>query len=184
MWTVAEINIKGDKAIDYMVIDTTIRKLINKLGKNTNWTFYRFSENKIEDKISSHGIQFKIENITISRVKKIIEKDSIIIKLMENAYIQEINYYEKVSISDPIWPLTMRKNWPFFANGFCKMLLGLIGYYVQEYEINLYENIGTIIDKYKMVDKSISILYNNWSSHAFFHHISAVFGYEKSHIIF
>jgi len=184
MWTVVEIHIKGDKSIDLMIIDKTIRQLINQYGPNTNWTFYRFAENKINDINSSHGIQFKIENVTIHKIKKQIDKNNTINQLSENGYIQEINYYEKISIADPVWPLEMRQNWHFLANGFCKFILGLIQYHIITNKVNLSNNIEDRICEYKEINKEISKLYNNWSNHAFFHHISAIFGYEKTHIIF
>ena len=81
--------------------------------------------------------------------------------------------------SDPSWPSSVQKSWPYFIMGASQMWLSLITEIIAEIpaaktplSLDEYEEF------YKEVNATITSLWENNGRHAFLHHLNALFGYE------
>ena len=81
--------------------------------------------------------------------------------------------------SDPNWPSSIQKSWPYFIMGVSQMWLKLIAETVADMPAGdaplalvEYEEF------YKEVNAAITSLWENNGRHAFLHHLNALFGYE------
>jgi hypothetical protein len=81
--------------------------------------------------------------------------------------------------SDGNWAPPIRKSWPFFIMGVCRMWLALI----DEIKNSIPEEQKTTSLKktllsYSKVNQAISGLWRDQGSHSLLHHLNALFGYE------
>ena len=81
--------------------------------------------------------------------------------------------------SDPSWPSSVQKSWPYFIMGASQMWLSLITEIIAEIpaaktplSLDEYEEF------YKEVNTTITSLWANDGRHAFLHHLNALFGYK------
>ena len=81
--------------------------------------------------------------------------------------------------SDPSWPSSVQKSWPYFIMGASQMWLNLITETIAEIpaaktplSLDEYEEF------YKEVNATITSLWENNGRHAFLHHLNALFGYK------
>ena len=116
--------------------------------------------------------------------------------LSSNALLTEMVYSERIieagydnpdriarprieDTSDPKWPLSIQKSWPYYIKGVSQMWLNLISEIVADMpsdgsplSVNEYEEF------YKEVNTTIISLWERDGRHAFLHHLNALFGYE------
>ena len=81
--------------------------------------------------------------------------------------------------SDPSWPSSVQKSWPYFIMGASQMWLNLITETITEMQaaktplsLDEYEEF------YKEVNVAITSVWETEGRHAFLHHLNALFGYE------
>jgi hypothetical protein len=84
--------------------------------------------------------------------------------------------------SDESWPIELQNSWPFFIQGVSEMLLELIAQIKNQITderqtIHSSAPIASIEKYYLNIEERLLTLWNTTGSHAFFHHINALFGY-------
>jgi len=79
--------------------------------------------------------------------------------------------------SDRRWPIEIQMSWLHFIMGVSEMLLALIDNIKEESSPNLSEPINLIESYYLKIHKRLSEIWHIHGSHAFLHHINALFGY-------
>ena len=81
--------------------------------------------------------------------------------------------------SDPNWPLSIQKNWPYFIMGVSRMWLNLISDAIAGMpDSGSRPSLQEIELQYKKANAAVSELWQNEGQHAFLHHLSALFGYR------
>lgn len=75
--------------------------------------------------------------------------------------------------SDPAWPKSIQKNWPWYIQGVSEMWLALVNDLAQKFTNDSLEAEG-----YLMVQKSLNHLWAHNARHAFLHHLNAVYAYQ------
>jgi hypothetical protein len=79
--------------------------------------------------------------------------------------------------SDPSWPPAIQLEWPKFIMGASRMWLGLVQSEAAKHaELELHE-------RYQAVETTLDELWFEQANHAFFHHLSALFGYQPVRVI-
>ncbi len=165
--------------MDLFLIDTAFRDIIEK-HKPELWRFHRrsgkdsvghqlsllvYTDKKISEKIhselSNHNAVAILANDIHPKIKSFIYEE------MEPGI-------EKTS--DVNWTMSLQKSWPYFACGACQMILGLFPD-PPEYWDNQ-KKIFFTSQHYEGVDKvPMKEFFSDNASHAFIHHLSALFGY-------
>lgn len=92
----------------------------------------------------------------------------------------EANNFNKEIISDvENWPKEIQKSWPPYIKGVCEMFINLITEVKKNTPNQLDKNnVKQIEEYYKEISKKIAALWFKYGSHAFLHHLGAIFGYE------
>lgn len=84
---------------------------------------------------------------------------------------------DPAATSDPVWPPAIQREWPQFIMGASRMWLGLVQDEAAKHaELGLYE-------RYQAVESALDALWFQQANHAFFHHLSALFGYKPVRVI-
>jgi len=77
------------------------------------------------------------------------------------------------------WLEELKQSWPYYINGCSEMFLCLIEYLRDAAQADINENNISEIEKlYKEINNRLIFIWQKNGSHAFFHHINAIFGYE------
>ena len=81
--------------------------------------------------------------------------------------------------SDPAWPSSVQKSWPYFIMGVSQMWLNLITETIAEIPaVKTSLSLDEYEELYREVNATITSLWENNGRHAFLHHLNALFGYE------
>jgi hypothetical protein len=81
--------------------------------------------------------------------------------------------------SDPSWPSSVQKSWPYFIMGASQMWLNLITETVADMPTaDTALSLDEYEEFYKEVNDAITSLWGNDGRHAFLHHLNALFGYK------
>lgn len=84
---------------------------------------------------------------------------------------------DRAATSDPSWSPVIQREWPKFIMGASRMWLGLVQSEAARHpRLDLYS-------RYRKVEQSLDELWYNEGNHAFFHHLSALFGYRPLRVI-
>ncbi len=84
---------------------------------------------------------------------------------------------DPAATSDRVWPLAVQREWPKFIMGASRMWLGLVQAEAAKHpELDLHP-------RYQRVEQALDELWFNQGNHAFFHHLSALFGYKPVRIL-
>ena len=192
-WYRINFKIKWDRKppanfhIDLMIIDLLINPAVNKFkekfGDNL-WTFHRAAASNdpdghtllfnfyTEPKTAEKVFEFIKSNGNYSLIKKYLELDP---KLTITG--TEKNSFKKETISDvDNWPLEIQKSWPYYIKGSCEMFL----IFIEEVKNNNnFQYKREEAEKfYVKIQNAISEKWFKYGSHAFLHHLDAIFGYE------
>lgn len=84
---------------------------------------------------------------------------------------------DPAATSDPSWPPEIQREWPKFVMGASRMWLGLVR---SEAEKNSDPDLHA---RYRAAEDSLDELWFREANHAFFHHLSALFGYKPVRVI-
>jgi len=124
---------------------------------------------------------------TAQQIYDALQSNPILIDTLSAGVINDIVYDNPANIkwpniddtSDKKWPLSIRKTWPYYINGVSQMWLNLVAEIadrdLQADHPALIEGIDSF---YRQVDETVTKLWQENGSHAFLHHLNAVFGYE------
>jgi hypothetical protein len=81
--------------------------------------------------------------------------------------------------SDPSWPSSVQKSWPYFIMGASQRWLNLIAETVADMPTaDTALSLDEYEEFYKEVNATITSLWANDGRHAFLHHLNALFGYK------
>lgn len=86
--------------------------------------------------------------------------------------------------SDASWTQPVQDSWPYYIMGVSEMWLRLVDEIarrdIANYEIDNYED---ILAFYFDVNKTVTGIWRNEGSHAFLHHLNALFGYQETIVV-
>jgi hypothetical protein len=79
--------------------------------------------------------------------------------------------------SDSQWPPALQKAWPYYIMGVSAMWLKLLDEFAKPF-VGQPDDLDTLLAHYVTVHQKVVTTWEENGQHAFFHHISAIFGYE------
>lgn len=171
--------------LDLFVVDTLFREIL--LSHREKIGLWRFHRRAIKDK-SGHQLTLLCDMTKEDSelINDVIKKSSTLKILNDNGYLREFLYEEGgkniENSSDKNWPIEIQKSWPYFIDGVSKMLLEMIEVIRSSVAdvLGLHpplEDQNDIEKLYIKVNERLISLWQSGGSHAFFHHINALFGY-------
>jgi hypothetical protein len=114
-----------------------------------------------------------------------IERAPLVNRLRADGHLRELRVDEAkagrgtdpAATSDPGWPIVIQQQWPEFIMGASRMWLGLI-----REEASGLDHLD-VYERYAQVEVRLDGLWFKEGNHAFFHHLSALFGYKPLRVI-
>lgn len=86
---------------------------------------------------------------------------------------------DRAGTSDANWSPALQRAWPYFIMGVSETWVALIGEHLPEPAAGVaQEPVDAMIERYRTAAGRITALWRDEGGHAFFHHLSALFGYE------
>lgn len=167
--------------IDIFLIDKLFRDILAKHRDDLElWRFHR----RADDDDAGHQLSllgYTEENISKS-IEEIISKHESIKILLDNNLLKEnlkVELDARIeATSDGSWPIELQRSWPYFIMGVSEMILDLIGQLKSaEIQIEDKTEISDVKKYYIGLNERLTAVWHNEGSHAFFHHINALFGY-------
>ena len=173
-----------DSYLDAMIADQVLAGPIAREGHRIPlWRFHR----RWPDDATGH--QFSLILFAPSEVaQRLIEQvlaDPLLDELQEDGHLTEIRVdhpdqrrgADMAATSDPSWPAAIQREWPKFIMGASRMWLGLVQSEASQHpELALHA-------RYQAVETALDRLWFKQANHAFFHHLSALFGYKPMRVI-
>ena len=136
-------------------------------GHQFSFIFYATAENaaKIFQQINSNPLSAQLIN------EKIVAK----IQFDKPARPKRPNIEDT---SDKNWSLAIQKSWPYYIMGVSILWLDLLNQETAQENLDTSKAIKLQQVQYQKINEEITQQWKSQGKHAFFHHISAVFGYE------
>jgi hypothetical protein len=191
-WWYARFRIKWPEGqepfwhIDLLLANGLIAPILHKFGSEiTLWRFHRRAMRDDE----GHQFSFIIYTTpdTAGQIFGALKSDIMLRKLKRAGFITRDIYDDTNTImssdiaatSDASWAPVIKKTWPFFIMGSCRMWLSL----VQEIAGDVPDQkkslpLRQLIAHYGQVDETVKALWREQGCHSLLHHLNALFGYE------
>ena len=171
--------------LDIYIVDSLFREILSIHREELD--LWRFHRRAAKDN-SGHQLTLLcyVEKDNFKLINHTIQNSRVLRILKNNGDLKEYFYHEggnKVeSSSDGNWSIEIQKSWPYFICGVSEMLLQMIDIVRTDISNNLglqqpIEESNDIERLYLKVNERLIGLWQNEGSHAFFHHINALFGY-------
>lgn len=91
---------------------------------------------------------------------------------------------EIADTSDPTWPSSLQQSWPYFIMGVSVMYLDLAQQELDQQRLRQMSSAKARLNEYQAANDRLTLLWKAQGSHALFHHISGIFGYETLEVQF
>ena len=151
------------------------------------WRFHRRSAS--DDAGHQFSLIFYASTATAEAVFRQIGDNPLLDSARSEGYLDRLhlnykaseNYASIAGTSDPSWSQALQRQWPSFIMGASATWLGLIEESLAEPE-HEHETLAQLILRYQGANEAIAKIWQLEGQHAFFHHISAIFGYQAVEI--
>lgn len=162
------------------------------LDGNPEITLWRFHRRAGEDAAGqAFSLIFFTSQETAQHIYKVVGNLPLTRDLIAQHYIDQVSYYDTndklrsqiEDTSDMHWPVELQKSWPFFIMGVSQTWLSLVEQYYME--LKPVDPVTTLAQQdkiFKQVNDKIDKLWESNGSHAFLHHLNALFGYQELYI--
>ena len=175
-----EVNSYLDGLIADRILEPLIVRYVDELPL---WRFHR----RWPDDATGHQFSFiflarpAVGDALIAR----LEKDPLLQRLKSDGYLIEFRVdrltpdraSDPAATSDTAWPVEIQREWPKFIMGASSMWLGLVGTEAEKRaDLELHQ-------RYQAVEVALDEMWLERGNHAFFHHLSALFGYKPVQVI-
>ncbi len=188
-WYWISFKIKWDKTspaklfIDLIIIDSLITPAIEKFrGGLKLWRFHRRATKDEGGHELSLILYTEVDNankifkhITFNKFFNFIKEN-----YLENKVAIREGSEKIEGTGDSHWPIVINKTWPYYITGVCDMFINLIKEMKENKvdKIDKNTNREEIESYYQELKKEIAAKWFKYGSHAFLHHLGAIFGYE------
>ncbi len=174
-----------DWSIDTIIAARIISPLLSKYENDIKlWRFHR----RAARGPGGHRFSFIFfsTSATAQALYREIEGDDTTARLRRDLIVERLLFdnTEKVAkpeveaTSDKAWSIQVQRNWPHFIMGSSRMWLELV-----RYQAAMQPENQDLYMKYRKVQEEVSEIWRTEASHAFFHHLNALFGYKPVIII-
>lgn len=136
------------------------------------------------------GHQFSLifysDRLTAAQISEQVESAPLSRWLIENEMIEEIRFVQRSPeelgrlelTSDPAWPIEIQRSWPYFIMGASQTWLMLVQELSAKNALAGTVDYNKLLLHYEEVNQRMNTLWRENGQHAYFHHLSALFGYQ------
>lgn len=173
---------RPDWSLDPLIADLVLSDLITRHQASLPlWRFHRRAGR------SPAGHQFSFIFYSTPAIARDIQDSvsghPVTAKLLERGLLEKVyltrpgNATELSATSDPSWPKPVQSTWPMFIMGVSQTWLGLVELHAGDTS-GIDQDLERAMERYGRVNDSVDETWSRYAQHAFFHHLSGVFGYE------
>lgn len=172
--------------IDLLLANVLIAPVLDRFSNEINlWRFHRRAARDNEG--HQFSFTFYSSAAIAEQIFTFMKADSLITKLKRTGTVIRDIYDDTRRIaapyiedtSDCTWNPLIRKSWPYYIMGVCRMWLSLIGEIAGDTKDQKKSTgVRNLITRYREVDESVKTLWREQGCHSMLHHLNAVFGYE------
>lgn len=177
---------RPDWSLDPLVADLVLSDLISRrLDSLPLWRFHRRAAR------DGAGHQFSFifyaTPATARELRESVAAHRVIRRLREQGVLEKVylttpaRASKLYATSDASWPSSIQSTWPMFIMGVSQTWLGLVEIHAGN-TAGLDEDLDRAFQRYRTVNDKVDKLWFEHAQHAFFHHISGVFGYQPVRI--
>ena len=162
------------------------------ISQRRDLNLWRFHRRAVPDK-SGHKFSFIFyTNREVGeKIYQVVNNDPVAKQLLAEKHIDRVSFYginnelrsDIESTSDKKWPIELQKTWPYFIMGVSQTWLGLVEYYQYNLELDDDSDLSEQLEGFKQVSADVDIIWEKSGSHAFLHHLNALFAYQELYII-
>lgn len=148
------------------------------------WRFHRRAGR------DSAGNQFSLiflsDAETASQIESKIDQDAFILWLKQASFLEQTRFHRVgpedlarfEETSDKAWPEAIQRSWPWFIMGASQGWLKQLQQISQEEGLADSMSYEELVDHYTAVAKTMNGQWRDNAQHAYFHHLSALYGYQ------
>lgn len=173
----------ADWPLDLLIADRVFSDLITEYqGALPLWRFHR----RAARDTAGHQFSFIFygSEVTADAIIEDINNNELVNRLLEKGRLEDVHVTtpgdasELQATSDSNWPDKLQSVWPMFIMGVSQSWLGLVETHADSPPRLAHRNVDALIRYYSDVNEEVNEVWNQYAQHAFFHHISGVFGYQ------
>lgn len=170
--------------LDPLVADQVLSRVLDTY--RTKIRLWRFHRRWPDDET---GHQFSLllytDAATAQAVVATVKADPVLARLKEEGLLEEVVFdstfsqrrADQEATSDPVWSPGVQREWPKFIEGTSRLWLGLVKAEAERYADQ------RLLQRYRRVEEALTQIWFKEANHAFFHHLSALFGYKPVRVI-
>lgn len=175
---------KVQSFLDPLVADQVLSEVIVKYRPDIRlWRFHRRWPR------DATGHQFSLllftDAATARAIEALVKGHPVLARLTQEGLLREVVFQTtfdrqlatEAASSDPIWPADVQREWPKYIEGASRLWLGLVQAQAQRYADQ------PLLQRYRNVEDALTEIWFEEANHAFFHHLSALFGYKPVRVI-
>lgn len=173
-----------DMTVDLLLAQAVVGPILKTEGQNL--LFWRFHRRAAPDD-SGHQFSFLFysDTQTLKDITEAIRQNKTVHQALESRIVEQAacdaddspRRPEISAMSDAKWSPALQKHWPFFIMGVSRLWLGLINEALSGLPPHA-DDFSKRLEQIREVETKINAVWYREGQHAFFHHLSAVFGYE------
>lgn len=170
--------------LDTLIAEQLLAPIIERY--RSDLTLWRFHRRWPKDE-TGHQFSFIVYTRpdTLRKINDDIEASGVLATLRSDGHLVEYRVdqpdiprrFDVAGTSDRSWSSDLQKEWPYFIMGVSRLWLGLVQREsARQQDSKMYE-------RYQAVNSALGKLWFNEGNHAFFHHLSGLFGYQPLRVI-
>ncbi|MCB0333563.1 MAG: hypothetical protein KDD55_08700 [Bdellovibrionales bacterium] len=181
--------------LDPLIADQVLHPLLENFEENI--PYWRIHRRAAQD-ATGHQLSFHFYTTpeTAQKLTEEINGSPLLASLWEAKLLRKVIHDDPKAPSSsnfsatsaPHWSPTLQLAWPAFMMGASMTWLSLVHQRAQEREVSPSSNLETLQQLYQEVERKVALSWSREGQHAFFHHLSALFGYHpmvlKKEIVF
>lgn len=175
---------EADSFLDGLVADRLLSPVIERYAPRLElWRFHR----RWPDDAVGHQFSFILyaPDAVAAGVIAQVQDDPLLGRLRGDGHLRDFRAHPGEGAraatpggtSDAGWPPEIQREWPKFIMGASRMWLGLVQGEAAK------QDTGDLYARYQAVQSALDRLWFAEGNHAFFHHLSALFGYRPLRVI-
>jgi hypothetical protein len=172
--------------VDFILAHRVISPILNQYEKEIS--LWRFHRRAIRDQ-DGHQFSFIFytSGETAQEIYRAIESSRLLRELIAAHLVVDTIYDNTTAVlrpdlgatSDSNWSPEIKRTWPFYIMGVSRMWLNLIDEVSKEtLKEGFLSNLNDLLEGYRKVNEVVEEKWRLEGSHAFLHHLNAIFGYE------
>ena len=187
-WWYASFRINPSKSeiqwhLDALLANEVVAPILEEYAEDIPiWRFHR----RAADDVAGHQFSFiyYASPRTAAVINQKLQGNELYSKLRKQGLVQQLfvdNTHrvlrpEMTATSDKKWSVPLQESWPHYIMGVSRIWLGLI----KQYSVGQDQStiLSELVEKYKDVNRRVTLVWRKQGRHAFLHHLNALFGYQ------